>query len=251
MVITKWLLAATVAAGLAVTAVPVSATTLTGFTDGTFRSTNIGFGTNSCRFDAGGGANSGVAWGDPNSCPDNNGIGQDDSTLGIETFNFSQEITGPTLVQIGQINWFNEANTAAVNFAAIADINLTLTSPVAGSVSEALAFNIDNTPNNPADNILALTFSDFGLSLPTGVGDLTLLGFSFDLISPISGETLVVSNVTGGVRLDWTNPENNISTLGIYASFDGPAPIPLPAAGWLMLAGLGGLAAVRRRRKAA
>lgn len=32
---------------------------------------------------------------------------------------------------------------------------------------------------------------------------------------------------------------------------DGPAPIPLPAAGWLMLAGLGGLGALSRKRKAA
>ena len=31
---------------------------------------------------------------------------------------------------------------------------------------------------------------------------------------------------------------------------DGVPPIPLPAAGWLMLAGLGGLAALRRRRRA-
>jgi hypothetical protein len=30
-----------------------------------------------------------------------------------------------------------------------------------------------------------------------------------------------------------------------------PPPVPLPAAGWLMLAGIGGLAALRRRRKAA
>lgn len=251
MFITKWLLATTVAAGLTVAAVPVSATTLTGSTDGTFRSTNIGAGTNSCRFDAGGGANSGVAWGDPDPCPDNNGMGQDDSTLGIEDFVFSEEITGPTLVQIGQINWFNEANTAAVDFAAIADINLTLTSPVAGSVTEALAFNIDNTPNNPADNILALTFSDFGLSLPVPVGDLTLLEFVFQLIDPIAGESLLITSVANGLRLNWTNPEDNISSLGLYARFDGPAPVPLPAAGWLLLAGLGGLAAVRRRRKAA
>ncbi|MFN3847725.1 MAG: VPLPA-CTERM sorting domain-containing protein, partial [Paracoccaceae bacterium] len=29
-----------------------------------------------------------------------------------------------------------------------------------------------------------------------------------------------------------------------------PPPVPLPAAGWLMLAGLGGLAAMRRRKRA-
>jgi hypothetical protein len=34
-------------------------------------------------------------------------------------------------------------------------------------------------------------------------------------------------------------------------STDGPSPIPLPAAGWLMLAGLGGLGALSRKRKAA
>ena len=48
--------------------------------------------------------------------------------------------------------------------------------------------------------------------------------------------------------------------LGEAGGFYGPAlddvsirlaPIPLPAAGWLMLAGLGGLAALRRRRTAA
>jgi hypothetical protein len=33
--------------------------------------------------------------------------------------------------------------------------------------------------------------------------------------------------------------------------FDSTTPVPLPAAGWLMIAGIGGIAALRRRRKAA
>ncbi|WP_420876405.1 VPLPA-CTERM sorting domain-containing protein [Roseovarius tolerans] len=46
----------------------------------------------------------------------------------------------------------------------------------------------------------------------------------------------------------WTNPEHGHSELGIYANI---SAVPLPAAGWLMIAGIGGLAALRRRRKAA
>lgn len=46
-----------------------------------------------------------------------------------------------------------------------------------------------------------------------------------------------------------------LSHVNIYAQVGRvpppPPPVPLPAAGWLMIAGLGGLAALRRRRKAA
>lgn len=42
--------------------------------------------------------------------------------------------------------------------------------------------------------------------------------------------------------------DGDLDDLGIRIDV---APIPLPAAGWLMIAGLGGLAALRRKRKAA
>ncbi|MBC7154879.1 MAG: VPLPA-CTERM sorting domain-containing protein [Rhodobacteraceae bacterium] len=75
--------------------------------------------------------------------------------------------------------------------------------------------------------------------MPLALGDgLTLNGFSTALLS-------------GAGTLDgnaWYNLESGTSTLGIYANI---AAVPLPAAGWLMMAGIGGLAAMRRRRKAA
>lgn len=52
----------------------------------------------------------------------------------------------------------------------------------------------------------------------------------------------------------WSTPgfgqgAGGLSHMSIYTSGNPTSPIPLPAAGWLMLAGLGGLVAVRRRRK--
>jgi hypothetical protein len=44
----------------------------------------------------------------------------------------------------------------------------------------------------------------------------------------------------------------DVSHISVYYRLDAPpAPIPLPAAGWLLLGGLGAMAGLRRRRKAA
>lgn len=53
-----------------------------------------------------------------------------------------------------------------------------------------------------------------------------------------SGLAIAGANI-GGVAIDPTDP------------VDPPSTVPLPAAGWLLIAGLGGLSALRRRRKAA
>lgn len=62
---------------------------------------------------------------------------------------------------------------------------------------------------------------------------------SGDWLSPL----LVQSGNNAGDRRTLSNVE-------LFARGD-PSVIPLPAAGWLLLGGLGGLAALRRRRKAA
>ena len=48
----------------------------------------------------------------------------------------------------------------------------------------------------------------------------------------------------------WTE-ENQDNSAHLYASYSVvPSPVPLPAAGWMLIAGLGGLVAMKRRKKA-
>lgn len=60
---------------------------------------------------------------------------------------------------------------------------------------------------------------------------------------------------TDFTAIDWStaagglvNDKGNARELSHITFFDTVAPIPLPAAGWLMIAGIGGLAALRRRK---
>lgn len=75
------------------------------------------------------------------------------------------------------------------------------------------------------------TFSDFGI---TGFG--TVSDFT----------------VAGSIFRDGTTPgtQNARPRLDLRMGTAEMAPIPLPAAGWMLLAGIGGLAAARRARKA-
>ena len=97
-----------------------------------------------------------------------------------------------------------------------------------------------------------------------------LLGPLFEVVleSPLSGfmfgdgflpsdptKALVVSVLDDGVSLDSTF-QYAVEPFAFITPFDGPvtilatsspAPVPLPAAGWLLVAALGGLGALRRR----
>lgn len=225
------------------------ATTFSGIGEGAWSASSIGSGTNSCRFNTIHGANTGVAWGNLGGCPDFSGSFQD-SAIVLQDFSFSEELTGgEQSVQIGQFFWYNTVNFAARNFAPTATLSVTLTDPVSDTVTEALSFNIFNTGNPSSDVILGLTFEDYGLDLPVRIGSsgYAVESFSFDLLGDTTGEALLTFDRPNGTGLQWVNPENNISTVGIYANI---APVPLPAAGWMLIAGLGGLAAMRRRKTA-
>lgn len=247
MWITKLVTAGALALAMGVSG--VSAATFSGSSSGTFFSSNVGGGTNSCRFSTGGGTRNGVAWGDLGPCPDFSGNNQD-SRIVIENYAFSEEVLYPgAKVQIGSFFWDNLRNLNARDFAAIGRFNLTLTSPVAGTVTEGLAFNITNSDNvagGTNDLIFAQSWDNYGLTLPVTLGSspLSITAFTFELLGNTTGESLTFTD--GGRELNWSNPETNRSRIGIYAHV---AAVPLPAAGWVLLSAIGGLAAAARRRK--
>lgn len=227
-----------------------SATTISGVTSGEFTGVVNGFNVD--------GSGDTAVWPD-----DNDGFklcwygvchfetGQ--STLTIETFNFSENVgsAGGT-IDIGQINWHNAASRSNPGigfpgtdpeFTLNAELDLSFTDPViAGPYSEVVAFDVTNTLNNPADIIdssaLAIGGIDFG-GLPLTIGDRDIIGFSFYLLD----DTYSSYDATTGV---WTLDEHKSASLRLVAEV---APVPLPAAGWMLIAGLGGMAALRRRKK--
>ncbi|RKT34536.1 putative secreted protein [Roseovarius halotolerans] len=166
------------------------------------------------------------------------------STLTINDVAFSQATTsGNNEVTVGSLTWHNASSDSSITddlFSAMADITLSFTSPSAAGGTETLSFSINNTLNPTGDLIMASPTGalDFGLAVPFDLGSgLTLVSFFAEEVGPGS-----LSNGT------WSLNEGLTSTVLIKANI---AAIPLPAGGLLLLTGLGGLAALRRRKQAA
>ena len=108
----------------------------------------------------------------------------------------------------------------------------------------------------------ALSFDwSFDASAVTGIDPEDVLDPKFVAVkSGISGSQGsgyyifdVTGHVSGSISVESTDSTksqfNSISHVSFYDTGEDVPPVPLPAAGWMLLAGVGGLAAMRRRRK--
>lgn len=89
------------------------------------------------------------------------------------------------------------------------------------------------------------TYSSIAVVLKSGGG----LNPEFWVAYKIAADTTKVDYQS--IFLNKKLEVGEISHISVYGvPGDTPSPVPLPAAGWLMIAGLGGLAALRRRKRA-
>lgn len=168
----------------------------------------------------------------------------DTSTLTINDGGFGADLSfGESKVGLFSITWKNAASLSITTddlFDAFATFDIAYTQPGVANGSEEVRFSIENTNNPAGDNITPSLTSgplDFDLDVPLYLSsEVSITGYHLKEVG--------AGMFTQGI---WSNPEGGVSTLVVSAKVD---VVPLPAAGWLLLAGVGGLAAMKRRKKA-
>lgn len=151
-------------------------------------------------------------------------------------------VTAP-VTESGLANGDVYGTTLAIGDLVSVDVETDLT-----ETTSILGFNTD-----PSESVKNLAFSLNIFELPV-YGEITAyLSSSTD-----TGDAFATGTSAGGVLnlfaasgsptyviLEWASAVNNSFSYDVRID-----PIPLPAAGWLLLGGLGGLAAMKRRKKA-
>lgn len=182
-------------------------------------------------YNGGGGTNFGVEF-SPNA------LALVDADAG-GTGNFGNEPTPDTVL------FFLTGSAATLNFSAGFTTGFSFFySAINNSGSIAVYDSI-----NATGNLLATLFLP---TTPRGSGDPR---GDFNVFVPIgvAFDGIARSIDFGGTvnQIGFDNITFGSVTPGDTGGTGGPSPIPLPAAGWLLIAGLGGLAAMSRRRKSA
>lgn len=198
-----------------------------------------------------------TGWGWIKSCtPQSELTFLDNSSSGASSsdsdFDFHYTDIGVGHYLIGGLVWYNGASNAKITddaFSLMARLTLNLSQPNLPSSWQPLTFAVTNTQNPAGDIIgssaMAMGGLTYNLNLPIALGHgLQLASFSF---LKDGGSNSTFDPATGV----WTLKEGKTGRLYIKANVTEVSPIPLPAAAWMLLAGVGGLLAAGRRRKAA
>ena len=194
------------------------------------------------------GNSSGIAWGYDN--PHDHDF-SDTSQLGVNNTHFSCDLTyGMQSCDVAKVDWYNASSNAWTNdedFNVNLNLAFNLDSPVyLSNILDSLQLNILSTRNDLSPNsdlIVSGGWDQFhleGFDLGSGY---TLHGFS------LREEGAGTLRNIAGRDFEWVNEEDSYSHLYIVADIKGPSRVPLPAAGWMLIAGFGGLVAMNRRRK--
>lgn len=198
-----------------------------------------------------------IRWGTPNTT---SGNGQKSGYRFTSAVPPSQELTEGATSALGTFTHLNYIIDVGTSITA-ATLSLTFGLTIDGvsqTITNSYNFSHLETPN--ADNPCAN-----GAANKSGVNVNGCADRVQATLNDAVAETFTINgteytiDITGfdipdqnGIPTFWT-VENRSNSAQLYAGLTQftPAPVPLPAAGWMLVAGLGGLAAARRRKKAA
>jgi hypothetical protein len=161
------------------------------------------------------------------------------SVLQITDITGTNVSTDQTNFIIGRLTWTNNASSNTDNnFNVNYTFALNFTSPGNATDTQIFGLNIQQPTNPPGDSVFNLTqftAANFG---PFNLNGVTVSNIHFAEVGPGN-----YNSATGA----WTNPENQVSNLYIYADFT--AAVPEPSTWAMMILGFAGVGFMAYRRR--